>query len=259
MHFFSKLLSPNKLLSPKVLRYFSAGQQTSPKSETQRLQLIQQIDHYAPLIAFQDHRQLLEVSLPNHLDTFQTMILGVDLYAQQLIIDELTPHLKNPEDLVGYDIILKHYHQRQVLAIDTQVQTYNPQTHSLVVTLPENIGYGPRRNSRRLEILGDMSAKAVIYPVYGSPWYATIKNISTGGLRIAVAGDIRTHLRKHLFLKRCELQLNDTQLRCTGRVKAYSYQSRPFRHTLVSIAFESLSHKDLDNLLDIIEQTRLAA
>ena len=50
--------------------------------------LMSQINQYAPLIRLQDERQLIEVLTPNEAESFQTMIIGVDLYQHQLTIDE---------------------------------------------------------------------------------------------------------------------------------------------------------------------------
>ncbi|MBX2807746.1 MAG: flagellar brake protein [Cellvibrionaceae bacterium] len=222
--------------------------------------LAEQLNRYGILIQLQDDRQLLALLFPNGVDSFQTMILGIDLYQQQLTLDALTPSIKNPEDMIGSALYLRHYQSNQVLLLQTTLIACNQQDHSLQVSLPQNIHYQPRRAQQRVTLGVEASAKATLYPLYGAPWYATVNNISCGGMRIAVSGDLRAALHKHLVIKRCELHLTaQNRLCCRGRVKAFSYHSRPFRHTLISIAFEALTEDTLAELQDFIDDCRLVA
>lgn len=227
-------------------------QQAMQAEEKQRL--LNTFNHYTPLLHLQENRRLIEVLIPTQLESFQTMILDIDLYHQKLTIDNLAPALKDPSSLVGMEIMLRHQQGQTMLTMTSRVTEFCSGDQSLVLELADNLAYLPRRSAPRYEPEANVNAKSTLYPVYGAPWYSTIKNISMGGMRVAIAGDVRANLRKHLFLKRCDINFNGDITRFSGRVKSYTYISRPFRHTLVSVAFEGLSVEQMENLDDLIDE-----
>ena len=180
------------------------------------------------------------------------MIIGLDLYQSKLIIDGISPAIKHPHILDGHSIELLHYQGQKALIIQSTVDRYDEENDCYEIDLPESLAYRPRRMHKRYPFVDKMTGKCTVYPVYGSPWYGTLNNISLGGMRITVAGDLRNVLRKHLLLKRCEINVGHHDIRCSARVKSFNYVSRPFRHTIVSIAFEA-SDSIEDDLADIID------
>ena len=222
--------------------------------------LLAQINQYASLIRLQDQRQLIEVITPHYTDSFQSMILGVDLYNQRLIIDELSPQLLNPESLVGQTLSLRHQNNRQMLQVNSKVLSWEKHKHSITMELPQKVSYQPRRQEQRLNLMGPTVVNAIIDPIYGAPWYGNILNISSGGMRILVMGDLRNNLHKNKPLRRCEVKLNDREIiHCKGRVKSFSYFARPYRRTEVSIAFEAVDAEYQQVLNEFIEQLSIAA
>ncbi|MEO0443243.1 MAG: PilZ domain-containing protein [Pseudomonadota bacterium] len=222
--------------------------------------LLAQINHYSALIRLQDQRHLIEVITPTRSDSFQSMIIGVDLYNQQLIIDELSPQLVNPESLVGQNLTLRHQHNRQMLKVSSQVVRYKKDHHSIIMGLPAEVGYQPRRREQRLMLMGPTVVTVFIDPIYGAPWYGNIVNISSGGMRILVTGDLRNNLHKNKPLRRCDLKLNDREIvHCKGRVKSFSYFARPYRRTEISIAFEAIDEQYQQVLNEFIDQLSIAA
>jgi c-di-GMP-binding flagellar brake protein YcgR len=222
--------------------------------------LLAQIDRYGSLIRLQDERQLIEVLIPRYNDSFQSMIMGVDLYNQQLIIDELSPRVINPDALIGETIVLRHQHNRQMLKISSEVLDWEADNRCLLLHLPEQIAYQPRRQHARLSLVGSALLNTTIHPIYGAPWYGSISNISESGMRITVTGDLRGNIEKHQLLRKCEFTLDNGQtISCQGRVKSFHYQGRPYRRTDVSIAFEKISDEDQLSLQQLIEQLSIAA
>jgi c-di-GMP-binding flagellar brake protein YcgR len=237
-----------------------AKEKSSPIDNHSNNRLLSQINQFAPLIRLQDERQLIEVITSDYTDSFQSMILGVDLYNQQLIIDEFSPRIQNPNALAGQTIVLRHQQQQQMLKIETEVLNWNENTNSVHIKLPSTVDYQPRREYSRIVLSGSEVMSTTVIPLYGAPWYASITNISEGGMRILVTGDIRNQLHKNKPLKRCEINLpNNTMTTCAGRVKSYSYHGRPYRHTEISIAFESMTEKELDNLQHFLQVQSLVA
>jgi c-di-GMP-binding flagellar brake protein YcgR len=188
------------------------------------------------------------------------MIIGVDLYNQQLIIDELSPRIQNPESLIGRTLTIRHQKNRQMLNIEVDVIGWSNDTHSLHLSLPEDTGYLPRRQHYRRELLATTPMNARVAPVYGAPWHATLVNISVGGMRIIVSGDLRAELDKHKPLKKISFTLPaSSTVTCGGLVKSFSFIGRPYRRTEISIEFNNLSDDHKFDLQHFIEQVPIAA
>jgi len=221
--------------------------------------LLAQINRYASLIRLQDERQLVEVIIGEHADSFQSMIVGVDLYNQQLIIDEFSPRIQNPTDLLGQTVVIRHQNNQQMLKVTSEVIEWDPSTRSIILNLPEQVEYQPRRQQARIMVINTNPLSAVIEPIYGAHWHAGIDNISLGGARILVMGDLRSNLHKNKPLRKCDITLDNGQsISCRGKVKAFSYHGRPFRRTEISIEFESMKNEDLFKLENFIEQLSMA-
>jgi len=224
------------------------------------LSLFAQLNRYGSLIRIQDQQQLIEVISDDFIDSFQSMIVGVDIYHQQLIIDELSPRIQNPESLVGRTLIIRHQKDRQMLNIKVDVISWSEATHCLHLSLPEDTGYSPRRQHYRREILATAPINALVAPVHGAPWHATLVNVSVGGMRIIVSGDLRSELDKHKPLKKITLSLpgNDT-VTCGGHVKSFRFIGRPYRRTEISIEFNNLSDDHKFDLQHFVECVSIAA
>jgi len=188
--------------------------------------LMSQLQQQTSLLKLQENRQVIECLLPDSDDALQTIILGIDLYERKLLIDEPTPTRLPLEELIGKSITLRHQQGQLMLSFCVIVLDYNRVEKTLTIDLPQ---------------------------LFGAPWYAILNNISHGGMRIAVAGDLRDQLHKNLPIRRCDIELGFKKpLRCKGRVKSFSFYTRPYHHTLVSIMFEGLddqSHAYLDDFL----------
>lgn len=250
-------------------RVFGRLSKSISQPETEQLDshsdLFSQVSRYASLIGLQDQRQLIEIISPDFSDSFQSMIVGVDLYQQQLIIDELSPKIQNPEALIGRKLTIRHQKDQQMINTTVDVIAWSEGTHCLHLSLPKDINYGPRRRNYRMELLSSTPVNALITPVYGAPWHSTLTNISLGGMRIIVSGDLRSELEKHKPLKKCSVTLptqhlsTGSSIHCSGRVKSFRFIGRPYRRTEISIEFGPTSELDQLALQQFIEQTSMAA
>ena len=232
--------------------------ETAVKDTNDRL--LAQINRYASLISLQDNRQLIEVITEKRSDSFQSMIVGVDLYNQQLILDDFSPRIQNREALLGQTLTLQHQYNRQMLKVSSDVLAWEEESQCFLLTLPDDVQYQPRRQASRTFLPSSVPLNATVDPVYGAPWYASITNISTGGMRILVTGDLRKQLHKHKPLKKCNISLDrNTLISCKGQVKSFSYHGRPYRRTEISIAFGSMSDEEQCCLNSFLDALAIAA
>ena len=235
-------------------------QKNEPEPEASKDRLFAQIHHYSALIRLQDERQLIEVVTEDRSNSFQSMIIGIDLYHQQLIIDEVSPKLRAPETLIGKRVCLRHHYNRQLLEISSDIVGWEEEPRSFLLDLPEDVSYRPRRQQQRIKLTANRVIKATVHPPYGAPWYSSVSNISSGGMRILVTGDLRNNLHKNKSLKDCHIVLDkQLQLHTPGRVKGFTYAGRPYRRTEISIAFEQMDEANQEIIAQFIcHQTEAA-
>jgi c-di-GMP-binding flagellar brake protein YcgR len=203
---------------------------------------IKSFEKYHYLTHLQDKRQLLEVFVKGEKGSFQSMIVGIDFFAGSFSLDAFSPQMLVPESLVGYTVIIRHQSQWQQLDIEATVVQCSEKNSCYHLLLPIVTDYHPRRHHTRFQLNNDKYLKSDINPLYGAPWYATVKDISEGGMRVAIPGNIRPHLQKDNVLPKCQVMLDDnTVIQCRGIVRAYTYYSKPYRHTEISIAYHNMS------------------
>lgn len=214
-------------------------------------------DNYHHLMQLQDDRQLVEVYLSGHKNSFQSMIIGIDFVDANISLDEFSPFVEHPESLINQEVTIRHYKNWEKLEIHTSITGWSKQEHCFQLALPEFIEYQPRRNYPRLLLANNHPLKSHINPLYGAPWYAIVKDISQGGMRINVSGDLRPHLHKDKVLPKCQIMLDDNiSVQARGLVRAFSYSNKPYRHTEISIEFTNMTeaHKtDLKRFIDYVE------
>jgi len=210
---------------------------------------IQSFEKYHYLTNLQDKRQLLEIFIKGEKGSFQTMVVGIDFFAGLFSLDSFSPQLLAPESLVGHTVIIRHQSQWQQLDIEATINEWSTEDSCFRLLLPVVSDYRPRRHYTRFQLNTDKYLKSEISPLYGAPWYATVKDISEGGMRIALPSDLRPHLQKDTVLPKCQVMLdNNTSIQCRGIVRAYTYYSKPYRHTEISIAYHNMSQANQNDL-----------
>lgn len=201
-------------------------------------------EHYLPLLELQNQRQLLEVKITGSSRVYQSMILAIDAERGLLWLDDVFPQQLLLD--TGDEITLRHHRNGEQLVIRAPVvamgSTY--QASGFAITLPEFVYYMPRRSSPRY-IIGHQSPLSVKIRTLGQePSYGTLQDISTGGLRLIVAGNMLPHLRHGALLPMCEVDINEElQIRCRARICAFRIGRSPYRHTQISVEFIDLEEE----------------
>jgi len=201
-------------------------------------------EHYLPLLELQNQRQLLEVKITGSSRVYQSMILAIDAERGLLWLDDVFPQQLLLD--TGDEITLRHHRNGEQLVIRAPVvamgSTY--QASGFAITLPEFVYYMPRRSSPRY-IIGHQSPLSVKIRTLGQePSYGTLQDISTGGLRLIVAGNMLPHLRHGALLPMCEVDINEElHIRCRARICAFRIGRSPYRHTQISVEFIDLEEE----------------
>lgn len=215
----------------------------------QRLQLC------APLFALHDKRQLIEVTSERTGETYQSIILAIDLLNETLELDELFPqpasHIYRPGDL----FTLKHHQHGQIMLVTTPLASILINRNSPVyrLQLPEQVSYQQRRQHPRVNLSKQQPLSVRLQSPLRTPWYAMANNLSVGGMRLVVGGNIADQLYRDAVLPECSFKLHDNlHIHCEATVKAFRFVRRPYRHTEISIAFKDLGPRQTLQLHQLV-------
>lgn len=198
-------------------------------------------DQYAALWELQKQRQLLEIKITGSSRSYQSMILALDLERGLLWLDDLFP-----QQLIldaGDEITLRHHRQGEQLVIRAPIVALGASygAAGIALELPEAAYYQPRRSAPRYNIGHQSPLSVKIRPLGQEPSFGTLQDISTGGMRLMVAGNLLPYLRHGATLPLCEVSLSDDlQIRCRARICAFRIGRSPYRHTQISIEFLDL-------------------
>jgi len=214
--------------------------------------LADQVARYIPLLELQDRRQLLEVEVVGscHLQSYQSMIVGLDFVKQLLLLDGLTPINPYNPVIPGDKLIVTHKQQGQVLSFVGELDDIISDGGHLIyaITLPVDFAYQHRRFYPRLILSGDLKNKAPMTVKLKSPlktpWPCTIQNISAGGMRISVAGKISQQLTIGMSLPMAEIIFNEWKLSCPLTVKSFRQTRKPYERTEMSLSFNNIAPQD---------------
>jgi c-di-GMP-binding flagellar brake protein YcgR len=215
-------------------------------------------DQYLPLWELQKQRQLLEVKITGASRVYQSMILAIDIERGLLWLDDLFPqqHILD----AGDEITLRHHRNGEQLVVRAHIvamgSTYN--ASGFAINLPEFVYYMPRRSSPRY-IIGHQSPLSVKIRTLGQePSYGTLQDISTGGLRLIVAGNMLPYLRHGALLPMCEVDISDElQIRCRARICAFRIGRSPYRHTQISVEFIDMEEETRTALARFLRESQL--
>lgn len=223
--------------------------------EEPAVSLRQRMQVYAPLFALQEKRQLIEVTSERTGETYQSMILAIDLLNDTLELDELFPqpasHIYRPGDL----FTLKHHQYGQIMLVTTPLESILISRNSPVyrLQLPEDVSYQQRRQHPRVNLSKQQPLSVRLQSPLRTPWYATANNLSVGGMRLVVGGNVADQLYRDALLPECSFKLHDhLHIRCEATVKAFRFVRRPYRHTEISIAFKDLGPRQTLQLHQLV-------
>jgi c-di-GMP-binding flagellar brake protein YcgR len=228
-------------------------------------------DRYLPLWQLLNQRQIIEVKVEGSSLSYQTLVLAIDIQRGLLWLDDLFPkqHILD----IGDRITLRHHRNGEQLSFSSPILAWgsNYGAAGLAIMLPEHPCYVPRRQSSRADVSDTPSLQLKLRAVGHDVTYGSVLDISSGGLRASVPGNLLGQLRHGALLPLCELTLSDElTIRCRARVRGFRLLRTPHRHTQVSIEFVDISlerqqqlQQFINNLVylqsvDVIQERRIA-
>lgn len=199
-------------------------------------------DNYLPLWQLLNQRQIIEVKVEGSSLSYQTLVLAIDIQRGLLWLDDLFPKQHILE--IGDRITLRHHRNGEQLSFSSPILAWgsNYGANGLAIMLPEQLCYVPRRQFRRADMSNTPSLSLKLRAVGQDVSYGSVLDISSGGLRASIPGNLLSHLRHGALLPLCELTLSDElTIRCSARVRGFRLLRTPHRHTQISIEFIDLS------------------
>ena len=214
--------------------------------------------NYDPLLELQEKRQLVRVEVLNslHPQSYQSMIVRIDFSRREIYLDALTPINPFCPVVMGDTLVVSHHDHGKILSICGELQSVVTQDDNLyyVINLPDEIGYKQRRFYPRLAVDQVGMVKLRLWSPLRIPWHTRVRNISAGGARLSIGGNITQQLKKNCLLPNCDIELETGQaICCKALVKAFKYARRPFEHTEVSVEFSELGFQQKNWLLQWID------
>jgi c-di-GMP-binding flagellar brake protein YcgR len=204
----------------------------------------EQNDNYTALWQLLTHRQLLEARIEGSNLSYQTLIVAIDIQRGLLWLDDLFPnqHLLDVGDIVT----LRHHRNEEQLSISAPLLAWgkNYGAQGFAIALPETVNYQPRRRYPRVELSSSNAISVKIRPIGQDISHGNVQDISAGGLRLNVPGNLLGQLRHGALLPLCELRLSDElHIRCSARIRAFRLVRNLQRYTQISIEFVDLAHE----------------
>ncbi len=211
--------------------------------ETPVNDLADRINRYAPLFGLQEQRQLIEVVSESTGEIYQSMVLSIDLMDGTIQLDELFPH-PNHDYRPGELFTVRHHHRGQLLTFTTPLRSTHHGMDAAIYTLvlPETVGYRQRRVYPRINLSQQQPLTVRVQSPWRTPWYATARNLSAGGMRITVGGNVMEQLSHGALLPLCEFEFSpEFKIRCQAKARSFRFIRRPYRHTEISIEFADMA------------------
>lgn len=198
-------------------------------------------DKYLPLWRLQSQRQIIEVKDENN-RSYQTMVIAIDIQRGIVWLDDLFPNQHMLE--IGDELTLHHHRNGKQLSFSSPIVAWGKRygAGGVAIMLPEETTYQSRRQSSRLDLTHKASIVVKVIPAGFDASYGTLQDLSTGGLRLKVSGNLVSQLRHGALVPVCEFKLdNDVQICCSARIRAFHSQKTPLLCTYISIEFIDLS------------------
>ena len=199
-HFFSKLIK--------------SLWRTSPSEST--------LCHYYQLRRLCNNHQSISIKTKNQAELFQSLILKVDEYSHELLIDDLFPNHQKLALKQGDTIQLISQIVGQELKFYTRViqrLTIKGKT-AYRLELPKELGHNHNRRAFRVYVDTDKALHLHLGSDDTELNHVKIANLSINGIKLHFAKDIHNKLSKGLFFDRAVIQLpNGYNIDCTIEIK----------------------------------------
>lgn len=224
------------------------------------LSLASQIpENYLPLWQLHKQRQLVEVKIQGSSRAYQSMVLALDIERGLLWLDDLFPQQLLLE--VGDEVCIRHHRQGEQLQIRGPVIALGANFGALgfALVLPQDVHYRPRREAQRFSVSGDTPTMVKLRPLGQEPCMGMLQDISAGGLKANVAGNLLAQLRHGSVLPLLEFSLGDLHIRCKARVCAFRICRAPYRCTQLSLEFIDIPDEKHQALARLLSQPPVVA
>ena len=236
-------------------RLFKKDQSTASGAEaaTASLSLASHIpEQYLAIWQLHKKRQLLEVKIQGSSRAYQSMILALDIERGLIWLDDLFPQQLLLE--TGDEVCIRHHRQGEQLIIRGPVialgADYGASGFALV--LPEHSGYLPRRASQRYSIQGEAPTLIKLRSLGQEPCVGSLQDISAGGLKVNVPGNLLGQLSHGATLPLLEFKLGDLHIRCRAKVCALRICRALQRCTQLSLAFADMPEQTQTSLRKLL-------
>ena len=122
------------------------------------------------------------------------------------------------------------------------------------VSLPQEISLQQRRQFSRLNLSRDKPLCVKLSTPGQAAWYSTAINLSAGGMRLVVGGNLLDALHPGKRIQNCEFKFTDRiAVSCEASVRGFRFLRQPFRQTEISIEFTDLSSVTAKEMTTLIE------
>jgi len=198
-------------------------------------------DKYLPLWQLLNKRQIIEVKVEGSSSTYQTLVLAIDIERGLLWLDDLFPNQYAVE--VGDHITLRHHRNGEQLSFSSPILAWGSSygANGLAIMLPEQLSYTPRRQFHRADVSDKPNLSLKLRAIGQDISFGSVLDISSGGLRASIPGNMLGQLRHGALLPLCEIRLSDElTIRCSARVRSFRLLRTPHRHTQISVEFVDL-------------------
>lgn len=212
-----------------------------------------------PLFELQQKRQLLEVVCNRTGERFQSLILELDFDSNTLVLDDLFPTPQGGLYQPGELLTVKHHKDGTVLSFSMPLESVVIENHTPLFKLrmPEQVEYRQRRSQPRVALSKQQPLTVKLQSPRRTPWYATANNISSGGMRVVVGGNVLDQLQPGVLLPQCEFSFDDDfQVRCQARAKSFRFLRRPYRHTEISLEFIDVAPQQTLQLKQLVNSVQ---
>lgn len=232
------------LLQTVLRKFYPAESQPQPQTAKPAPAAASRLNHYAPLFELLSKRQLLEIVSDQTAERYQSMILDINVAAGLLMLDDLFPADPMQPVQVGDTLTLRHHYNGKILSFSSPVidieHSEGGPLH--ILKLPKDVGYRQRRRWPRLSFSRQRPLRVQVKSPLRTPWFASAQNLSAGGMRLNIAGNLLDQLHYNQLLPLVEFQFNrDFRVTCQARVKGFRFSRRPHRHTQISIEFVDMA------------------
>lgn len=211
------------------------------------------------LIQMQASHTLVRVIIPDTLDQLQSVVVGFDAYAEEMLLGGIYPQPSAENDalLKRKDFWIQNNFEGQFINVLVSYQNQIPNSDLVLVKIKDTNITDTRRWSPRVGFAPHKGPSTVISSRFGSWYDGYVKNISHHGALIEVFGQ---DLKSEWFGSNnvnVSIQFHeDFKISSAARVRQISCRRKPCFHSAVRIQFAPLPSETQNMLNQFVDQTR---